>query len=60
MRKILCLLLAVVMMASCVPALAEWNDHTDYVDWPLVKDGSVTVSVYTKRDETYGLNPEDM
>ena len=60
MRKVLCLLLAVVMMASCVPALAEWNDHTDYVDWPLVKDGSVTVSVYTKRDETYGLNPEDM
>ena len=60
MKKTLCLLLALLMLLSASSALAEYNDHTDYSQFPLVKDGeSMTVKVATKRSEKYGKNPED-
>jgi len=45
MKKLFSFLLALVLMLSSVSALAAYNDHTDYVDWPIVKDGEkLTVS----------------
>ncbi len=60
MKKILSFLVALTLVFTCFSAMAAYNDHTDYVDWPIVKDGEkVTVSVATVRSEKYGKNPED-
>ena len=60
MKKILTLLLALLLTFSCTSSLAAYNDHTDYVDWPIVPEGeSVTVTVATLRSEQYGKDPED-
>lgn len=59
MKKLVSFLLALVLVLSSVSALAAYNDHTDYVDWPIVKDGEkLTVSVATKRSEQYGKDPD--
>ena len=42
--------LALVLVLSSVSALAAYNDHTDYVDWPIVKDGEKPVSYSKFRD----------
>ncbi len=60
MKKTLCVLLAALMLLSASSALAAYNDHTDYSQFPLVKDGeSMTVTVAAKRSEQYGKDPED-
>ena len=60
MRKFLGILLAVVLCLSSVSALAAYNDHTDYSQFPLVKDGeSMTITVAHRRSEKYGKDPED-
>jgi putative aldouronate transport system substrate-binding protein len=60
MKKILSLLMAMLMALGCFSALADYNDHTDHVEFPLVQDAeSLTVSVATKRSEQYGKDPED-
>ena len=60
MKKLVSLLLALMLVLNCAGALAAYNDHTDYVDWPIVKDGEkVTVTVATKRSEQYGKDPEE-
>ncbi|MDD3336704.1 MAG: extracellular solute-binding protein [Eubacteriales bacterium] len=60
MKRTLSILLAFLMLVSCTSALAAYNDHTDYSQFPLVKDGeSMTVTVATKRSEQYGKDPED-
>lgn len=59
MKKLVSFLLALVLVLSSVSALAAYNDHTDYVDWPIVKDGEkLTVSVATKRSEQYGKDSD--
>lgn len=60
MRKLLSLLLVGILLTACVPALADYNDHTDYVDWPIVTDGSVKVSVLMSRNETDGIDADKM
>ena len=35
MKKLVSFLLALVLVLSSVSALAAYNDHTDYVDWPI-------------------------
>lgn len=60
MRKLVALLVSIVLVLSSVSVMAAYNDHTDYVDWPLVTDGSLTVSVTTSRNETYGVDAKDM
>lgn len=60
MKKFLSLLLALLLVFGCTSSLAAYNDHTDYVDWPIVPEGeSVTVKVATLRSEQYGKDPED-
>ena len=60
MKKLVSLLLALMLVLNCAGALAAYNDHTDYVDWPIVKDGEkVTVTVAAKRSEQYGKDPEE-
>ena len=59
MKKLVSFLLALVLVLSSVSALAAYNDHTDYVDGPIVKDGEkLTVSVATKRSEQNGKDPD--
>ena len=59
MKKLVSFLLTLALLLGSVSALAAYNDHTDYVDWPIVKDGEkLTVSVATKRSEQYGKDPD--
>ena len=59
MKKLVSVLLTLALLLGSVSALAAYNDHTDYVDWPIVKDGEkLTVSVATKRSEQYGKDPD--
>ncbi len=60
MRKLLAMVLALMLTLGCVSALADYNDHTDYVDWPIVEDGSVTVTVLSRRNETDGIDADKM
>ena len=39
MKNLVSFLLTLVLVLSSVSALAAYNDHTDYVDWPIVTDG---------------------
>jgi putative aldouronate transport system substrate-binding protein len=61
MRKpLICMVLAFCLLAA-VPlgALAAYNDHTDYSQYPLVKEGeSLSVSVATPRSVANGSDPE--
>lgn len=60
MKKWMSCLLAAVLLILPMGALADYNDHTDYVDWPLVPEGEeMTVRVATVRSEQYGKDPED-
>ncbi len=60
MKKILSMVLALALALTSASALAAYNDHTDYSQFPLVKDGeSLTVKVATIRSEKYGKDPED-
>ena len=55
MKKWMSCLLAAVLLILPMGALADYNDHTDYVDWPLVPEGEeMTVRVATVRSEQYG------
>ena len=60
MKKLLSILLVLVLTLCSVNALANYNDHTDYVDWPIIPEGeSLTVKVATKRSEQYGKDPDE-
>lgn len=60
MRKPIAILLALLLTFSSVSALAAYNDHTDYSQFPLIKGGeSMTVTVSARRSEKYGKDPED-
>ncbi|MGI6653434.1 MAG: hypothetical protein ACOX55_04930 [Christensenellales bacterium] len=57
--KKMCLLLSLLMMLSATTVLADYNDHTDYSQFPLVKDGeSMTITVAARRSEKYGKDPD--
>ena len=59
MKKLVSMLLALCMVMTAPMALAAYNDHTDYSQFPLVKEGeSVAISVATKRSEKYGNDPD--
>lgn len=60
MKKTLSLLLALLMLLSTTSAFAAYNDHTDYSQFPLVKEGeSMTITVASPRSEKYGKNPDE-
>ena len=55
------LLLVLALAVSPLSALAAYNDHTAYSQFPLVADGEkLTVTVATPRNDTYGIDAEDM
>ncbi len=59
MKKLVSLLLTLALVLSAGSALAAYNDHTDYVDWPIIgEDESLTVKVSTVRSEKYGKDPD--
>ncbi len=59
MKKLVSMLLALCMVMTAPMALAAYNDHTDYSQFPLIKEGeSVAISVATKRSEKYGNDPD--
>lgn len=59
MKKLFPVLLALLLVFGSISALADYNDHTDYVDWPIIKDGEkLTVTVAAKRSEQYGKDPD--
>ncbi len=59
MRRILGLLLVLSMVLTATAGYALYNDHTDYSQFPLVKEGeSVSISVASKRSEKYGNDPD--
>ena len=62
-KRILALLVALLMLAAST-ALAEAPqmdvDISLYSQYPLVTDGSVTLTVAIPRDDTYGIDAEEM
>lgn len=58
-RRLLAAFLALALLLGASSALAAYNDHTDYSQFPLVKEGEhMTVSVAMRRSINYGNDPD--
>lgn len=53
-------LILVLLMAASAPALAVEIDFHDYSQYPLVEDGSVTLSIAVPMHDTYGIPAGEM